>query len=118
MNLLALFGGGLPKVLLQAYQAKLDAQNSFDRIEADLLIQRIEAARAISLAEAGDRFSATRLGRLLIVVPFGVWWTAIFIVSTFHLDFIVLALPPAIMEMAKVLIPAILIADVIRTVRK
>lgn len=116
--LLSLITGGIPGTLLKAYEAKLNAANDSDRIAADELITRIESARSIALVEAGDRFSATRIGRLLIVVPFGLWWSAIFIVSTFHLDFVVQAIPPAIMEMAKILIPAILIADVVRSVRK
>ena len=116
--LLSLLTGGIPSTLLKAYEAKLNAANDSDRIEADQLIERIESARSIAMAEAGDRFSATRIGRLLIVVPFGLWWSAIFIVSTFHLDFVVQAIPSSIMEMAKVLIPAILIADVVKTVRR
>lgn len=113
MNLWGLlFGGGIPKVLLQAYQAKLDAKNDEARLEAEQNIARIEAARAIAAAEAQSRWSATSIGRLLIVVPYGIWWTAVYTVSTFHIDFVVQAPPQDVNDMAKFLIPAILIASV------
>ena len=67
--------------LLEAHRQRLAAQNSTDRIAAEQEIARLEAARDIALAEQGDRFSATRIGRLLIVVPFGLWWAAVFAVS-------------------------------------
>ena len=117
-------GGGVIKQftgpLLAAYQAKLDAQNSEQRIEAEKTITRIEAARDIALAEASDRWSATRLGRWLVVVPWGLWWTAIYAIQIvnpwlmepiFGLTLVVYDVPPRINDMAMVLVPAIVIAD-------
>ncbi len=67
------------------------------------------------MAEAADRWSATRLGRLLIVIPFGLWWAAIYMVQIlnpwFALDLVVIDVPPRINDMALVLIPAIVIGD-------
>lgn len=101
--------------LVDAYKAKIGAKNDAERIEAEQTIARLEAARDIALAEAGDRWSATRLGRWLVVVPFGVWWTAIFMVQIinpwFGASLVVIDVPPHIYEMAKILIPAIILGD-------
>lgn len=101
--------------LLEAYNARLKAQNDQQRLDADLTIKRLEAARDIALAEAADRWSAVRIGRLLIVAPFGIWWSAIFLVQILNpwlgLNLVVIDVPPHINEMARILIPAILIGD-------
>lgn len=101
--------------LLEAYNARLKATNDAERLAADLTIKRLEAARDIALAEAADRWSATRIGRLLIVVPFGLWWTAIYAVQIlnpwFGLSLVVIDVPPHINQMATILIPAILLGD-------
>ena len=113
-----LTGGTLKQItssLSDAYKAKLAAQNDAQRMEADLVIAKLEAARDIALAEASDRWSATRLGRLLIVVPFGLWWTAIYLVQIvnpwFGLALTVVDVPPHINDMARILIPAIILGD-------
>lgn len=101
--------------LLEAHRQRLEAQNSADRIAAEQEIARLEAARDIALAEQADRWSATRIGRLLIVVPFGIWWGAIYLVQIinpwFGLELVVIDVPPRIHDMALVLIPAIIIGD-------
>ncbi len=112
-------GGGIVKQftdpLLAAYQAKLNAKSDTDKLDAELTIQRIEAARDIALAEAGRAWSATSVGRWLIVVPFGLWWSAIYLVQIinpwFGLDLVVIDVPARIHDMALVLVPAIVIAD-------
>lgn len=101
--------------LLQAYQARLNADNDQGKRDAELTIQRIEAARDIALAEASRAWSATSVGRWLIVVPFGLWWAAIFTIQManpwFGWHLVVIDVPPDIKEMAKILVPAIVIAD-------
>ena len=117
--LLKLIGGGLVEKftgpLLDAYKAKLNAANDADRIAAERAIVGIEAARAIALAEAGDRFSAVRVGRWLIVVPWGLWWAYGCIIQIinplFDLRLVVVALPPGWDTTAMVLIPAIVLGD-------
>jgi hypothetical protein len=113
-----LLGGIIEKFtgpLLSAYQAKLAAETDQQKLAAAEVIKGIEAARDIAVAEAADRWSATRLGRLLIVVPFGLWWAAIYMVQIlnpwFALDLVVIDVPPRINDMALVLIPAIVIGD-------
>ncbi len=112
-------GGGIVRQftdpLLKAYQAKLEAQNDAERLAAEQTIHRIEAARDIAVAEAGRAWSATSVGRWLIVVPFGLWWAAIYLVQIinpwFGLELVVIDVPSRIHDMALVLVPAIVIAD-------
>ena len=106
-----IFSSGLAGEIRDAYQDRLRAETTQAKLDADERIAVLQNARQIAAIEAADRWSATRLGRLLIVVPFGVWWAAIFIDSTFSMPWDVLALPPEIDAMARVLIPAIVIAD-------
>lgn len=118
LNLFGLFRGseGLGETLRKAYETKLNAANDADRISADRDLERISAAIEMSRIAASDRWGATSLGRYLIVLPYGVWWTAVFIDSILNAPWDILALPPQIDGMAKVLIPAILIAEVGKTV--
>ncbi|MDK2769929.1 MAG: hypothetical protein KYX69_19700 [Sphingomonas sp.] len=117
--LLSLLTGGVVEKftgpLLDAYRAKLSAANDAERIEADKTIKRIESARDIAVAETADRWSATRLGRWLIVVPFGLWWAAIYLVQIvnpwFGLSLVVIDVPAKIHDMALILIPAIVLGD-------
>lgn len=112
-------GGGVLRQftgpLLDAYKARLAADNDADRLAAEQAATRIEAARDIALAEAGRAWSATSVGRWLIVVPFGLWWAAIYLVQIlnpwFGLGLVVIDVPAKIHDMALVLVPAIVIAD-------
>lgn len=109
--ILGFLGGPIARELRGAYRDRLQATTAQAKLDADERIAALQAAREIASIEAADRWSATRIGRLLIVLPYSVWWTAIFVDSTFSMDWDVLALPPAIDSMARVLIPAIVIAD-------
>lgn len=112
-------GGGVVKqvsnALVEAYRVRTQAANDEQRIAADIEIQRLENLRAVAAMEAAGRWSATRIGRLLIVVPFGLWWAAIYIVQIinpwFGMNLTVIDVPAKIHDMALILIPAILLAD-------
>lgn len=108
-------GDSLADQFRKAYEAKLNAQNDTHRLEAERELNRIEAAIETARIANEDRWSATSLGRYLIVIPFGLWWAAIHLDSIINASWVVLALPPAIMEMARWLIPAIIIGDVSRS---
>jgi hypothetical protein len=118
-TILGFLGGGIVRQftgpLLAAYQAKLNAKNDTERLDAEMTITRIEAARDIAVMEAGRAWSATSVGRWLIVVPFGLWWSAIYLVQIinpwFGLELVVIDVPARIHDMALVLVPAIVIAD-------
>jgi hypothetical protein len=113
------FGGGIVKQftdpLLAAYKAKLAAGNDEDRITAERDIAAITAARDIAVSEASRAWSATSVGRWLIVVPFGLWWAAIYLVQIanpwFGWSLVVIDVPERIHDMALILVPAIVIAD-------
>jgi hypothetical protein len=112
-------GGGfnaLADQLADAHRRKLEAKNAHARIEAEKDMARIGAAISAMEHTRGDPFSATSLGRYLIVLPFGIWWAAIFVDSIFSMPWDVLALPPDIMALAVWLVPAIVIGDVGRTI--
>lgn len=117
--LLSLLTGGVVEKftgpLERAWQAKLAADTDEKRLDAERQIKSIEAARDIAVAEAADRWSATRVGRWLIVVPFGLWWAAIYLVQIvnpwFGLSLSVIDVPAKIHDMALILIPAIVIGD-------
>lgn len=108
---LGFLGGPIARELRAAYRDRLEATTAQAKLDADERIAALRAAQEIARIEAADRWSATRLGRLLIVLPYGVWWAAIFIDSTFSMSWDVLALPAEIDAMARILIPAIVIAD-------
>jgi hypothetical protein len=117
--LLSLLTGGVVEKftgpLERAWTARLTAQTDAKRLEADQAIRSLETQRDIALAEAGDRWSAVRLGRWLIVVPFGLWWAAIYLVQIINpwlgLNLVVIDVPQKIHDMALILIPAIVIGD-------
>lgn len=107
--------GGLTQQLRQAYQAKLDAQNDADRLAAEERIEKL--SRAVDMARIANAsfWSATNLGRILIVLPWGIWWAAIYAVSIINglwgTSLIIHMVPERIHDMALVLVPAIVIAD-------
>ena len=116
---LSLLTGGIvekfTEPLLEAHRLRLAAQNDSERLTAEKQIASLEAARDIALAEQSDRWSATRIGRLLIVVPFGVWWTAVFAVSIlnplFGWTLTIDDIPSRFWDIATVLIPAVILGD-------
>lgn len=112
-----IFTGPVVKALTDAYTARANAKNDEERIKADILIERLESVREIALADLGRKWSATAMGRWLIVVPFGLWWTAIFMVQIinpwFGTALVVIAVPPDIMDLAKILVPGIVLGDVV-----
>lgn len=112
---LGFFSGPIVRELRGAYRDRLQAQTTEAKLDADERIAVLEGAREIARIEAADRWSATRIGRLLIVVPYGVWWALIFAVSivnpNFGTSFEIHAIPAEINNMAKILVPAITVAD-------
>lgn len=107
--------GQFANPMLRAYEAKLDAQNDADRLDAERDIARLEAQATITRIEASDRMSARRIGSLLIVVPFGIWYGGIYLVSVlnglFGWHLVILDVPARTHEIAMVLVPAILVSE-------
>lgn len=118
-TILTWLGGGVirqfTEPLARAYEAKLAAANDTDRIAAERDIAAISAARDIAIAESGRAWSATSVGRWLIVVPWGLHWAYGCLIQILNpllgWQLILVALPPGWPETAMVLVPAIVIAD-------
>lgn len=113
--ILGFLGGPIARELRGAYSDRLSATTAQAKLDADDRIKVLEGAQQIARAEAADRWSATRIGRLLIVLPWGLHWASIYAVSIINPNFgtawVVQAVPVHINDMAVILIPAILIAD-------
>lgn len=113
--ILNFLGGGivtdLADQLRRAHEAKLKAQTSDQKLAADLDMQRLENAIAIAQVAASDRWGATSVGRYLLVVPFGLWYTLVIADSCFNFSWDVLALPERVMRLSEVLIPVIVVGD-------
>lgn len=117
--ILSWLGGGAIKQftdpLVAAYQAKLNAQNDTERLAAERDIAAISAARDIAVVEAGRAWSATSVGRWLIVVPWGIHWAYGCLIQIINpltgWGLVLVALPPGWPETAQILVPAIVLAD-------
>jgi hypothetical protein len=109
-------GSDLVGALERAHQRKLTADNDRDKRMAELDVERIGAALEMAQIRAADRWGASSLGAYLIVVPYGLWWSAIFAVQIinpwFGMNLVVIDVPPRIHDMAVWLIPAIIVGDV------
>lgn len=109
-----LTGGGLNGLAEQfrlAHEAKIKATTHDQKLAADLDMQRIEAMVQMTQLANADRWSATSIGRYLIAIPFGLWYSLIIADSIFAFEWDVLALPPAIMDLSIWLFPAIIVGD-------
>ncbi|MEP1934938.1 MAG: hypothetical protein ABJJ37_27000 [Roseibium sp.] len=81
---------GILDRLLSHLETRIDNETEQRRLDADIVREQIKGeilaraeARKVLIAESGHFWSAGRLGRLLFVVPLGIWWTAICLDSTF-----------------------------------
>jgi len=113
--ILGFLSGPIVRELRGAYRDRLQATTTQAKLDADERIAVLRAAQEIARIEAQDRWSATRLGRWLVVVPWGLHWAAIYLVSIINpnlgTEWVVQAVPAHINDMAMVLVPAIIIAD-------
>lgn len=114
-----LTGGGI-NLLVSRWTAleseRLRAKNDEDRLQLEWQQSRIEAQLRMAEIATRDRWSATSIGRYLIVIPFGVWYSLIIADSIFAFEWNVLALPPAIMDLSMWLFPAIIVGDLGKSV--
>ncbi|WP_420411265.1 hypothetical protein [Roseibium sp.] len=89
--LLQILSSGFLDRLLRHLEKRTATQIETRRIEADLAAEEIRAeitarqqARAVLIAGTGHFWSAGRLGRLVFVLPLGLWWAAVCFDSVFH----------------------------------
>lgn len=113
--ILGFLGGPIVRELRGAYRDRLQAQSEAEKLAADERIAVLRGAQEIAKIEAADRWSATRLGRWLVVVPWGLHWASIYMVSiinpNFGTEWVIHQVPTHINDMAKILVPAIILAD-------
>ncbi len=89
--LVQVLGSGILERLLRHLDRRVAAETNRRKIDADLAAEEIRAeisarrqARAVLISENGHFWSAGRLGRLVFVLPLGLWWAAICLDSVFH----------------------------------
>lgn len=116
--ILSLLGGsgGIAAQIREAYAARLAAQTDEAKLAADLDIKRLENAASLAEIASRDRWGATSVGRYLVVIPFGMWYSFGMLDSTFAFEWNTLALSPQLLELTRWLVPAIIIGDVGRSI--
>ncbi|ADZ71338.1 hypothetical protein [Polymorphum gilvum] len=99
-TLLQWLSGGVLDRLLAHLERRVEGETARRRIEADLAAEEIRAeiearkvARAVLIAESGHLLSAGRLGRLVFVLPLGLWWAAVCLDSVFHFGWRIAEVP-------------------------
>lgn len=117
-TLLALLAGPLLKALVGLMERRLSAKEREGELAAELAVEEIRAemqaraeARKVLIAEQGHLLSAGRIGRLLFVLPLGVWWAAVIADSIFRFSWNVAALPAPLDEWAGGIVLSLFLVD-------
>ena len=117
--LLKLFGGGvisdLADQLRRAHEAKLQADTSEKKLVAEHDMARLSNALEMAKVANQDRWSATSIGRYLVVIPFGLYMALICFDSIFAFSWDVLKMPDRDYVLLKQLFVAIVIGDVVKS---
>lgn len=118
IGLLRLVAGPLARLLLDHLGRRVEARSETARLSADLAAEAIRGelaaraeARAVLLAEQGHFFTAARLGRLLFVLPLGLWWAAVIADSIFGFAWDVAALPAPLDDWAGGILVSLFLVD-------
>lgn len=95
-----------------------NADTEVEKAEIERDIIRLKAISDLQKPSSANFFSPMMLGQYLIVIPFGLWWASVCLVSVVRP--IVLEgrwsvddLPPHIFEMAWWLVPAVIVGTVL-----
>ncbi len=113
-RLLSWLTGGVADRVVEAYRAHLAAKTNSENLATERTIARLETQRDLAVAETGYFWSATRLGRMLFVLPLGVWYAAGVIDSVFLFEWNVAALPPQFWSIAEIIIPALFLSETVQ----
>ncbi len=115
-----LSGGGLADTadrIVERLAALKDAKTEVAKAEIERDIVQLQAIQALQAPSADKLFSPMMIGQYLIVIPYGLWWASIFLVSILNKNigtaFIIDDIPPHIFAEAKWLIPAIIIGTIL-----
>lgn len=112
----SVFGGGVRDTVSQIARLideRRDAESEIRIKEIDAEIAQLESVMLLQEASSRRWWSAMMLGQYLVVLPFGIWWAAVFLDSIFGWPLVVQDVPPHLFEMAEWLVPAIIVGAVL-----
>jgi hypothetical protein len=96
-----------------------DAESEVEKAEIEREIVQLKAIRDLQAPSSRNLFSPMMIGQYLIVIPFGLWWASIHIVSILNKNLgtalVIDDLPPHIFEMAEWLIPVIVVGTILES---
>lgn len=116
--------GDTASKLIDRFAALKDASTEVERAEIEKEIEQLRLIHDLQKPSSTWRWSPMILGQYLIVLPFGLWWAAVFIVSVVRPYLVegkisVDNVPPHLFDMAVWLIPLVIVGTVLdRTGRK
>lgn len=88
-----------------------DAETEQQRAEIEREIAQLQMIHEIQKPQAGRWWSPMQIGQYLIVIPFGLWWASVFIVSIVNentgWNLVIQNVPAHLFDMAWWLIPLI-----------
>lgn len=94
-----------------------NAATEVEKAQIEREIVQLKAIHDLQKPSSSTWFSPMMIGQYLIVIPFGLWWAGVFLVSisngSFGTTFIVQDVPPHLFEMAKWVIPAIVVGTLL-----
>lgn len=115
-----LSGGGLADTaerIAERLAALRDAESEVEKAEIEREIVQLKAIRDLQAPSSSRLFSPMMIGQYLIVIPFGLWWAAVFAVSILNKNigtaFVIDNIPPHLFEMAEWLIPVIVVGTIL-----
>lgn len=93
------------------------AESEVEKAEIEREIIQLKAIQDLQKPSSRNLFSPMMIGQYLIVVPFGVWWASIHVVSVLNKNlgttYVIDDLPPHIFDMAEWLIPVIVVGTIL-----
>ncbi len=105
--------GSISDAYIRLEQTESEVEKAKIRAE----IEQMKAVHDLQKHSSRRFLSPMMIGQYLIVVPFGLWWASIYLVSilgtNFPIRFEVQAVPPQIMAMSEWLVPLIVIGTFI-----
>lgn len=94
-----------------------NAATEVEKAQIEREIVQLKAIHDLQKPSSSTWFSPMMVGQYLIVISFGLWWAGVFAVSVVNglwgTDFVIFDVPPHIFEMAKWVIPAIVVGTLL-----
>jgi len=94
-----------------------NAESEVEKAEIEREIVQLKAIQDLQKPSSSNWVSPMMIGQYLIVVPFGLWWASIFVVSIINKNlgtsYVIDDLPPHVFQMAEWLIPVIVVGTLL-----